>query len=38
MKLAKQRRAEISSEMKGLGRTAGEDGDADAAADDESDD
>jgi hypothetical protein len=38
MKLAKQRRAEISSEMKGMSRTAGEDGDADSATDDESDD
>jgi len=38
MKLAKQRRAEISSEMKGLSRSAGDDGEADAAADDESDD
>jgi hypothetical protein len=38
MKLAKQRRAEISSEMKGLSRGAEDDGDADSAADDESDD
>jgi hypothetical protein len=37
MKLAKQRRAEISSEMKGLARAAGDD-DADSAAEDESDD
>lgn len=37
MKLAKQRRAEISTEMKGLSRAAGDEGDADAA-DDESDD
>jgi hypothetical protein len=36
MKLAKQRRAEISSEMKGMSRTAGDDDDA--AEDDESDD
>jgi len=38
MKLAKQRRAEISSEMKGLSRTAGEGEDGASAADDESDD
>jgi len=38
MKLAKQRRAEISTEMKGLSRTAGDEGDSDSAADDESDD
>src|SRR5262245_23545123 len=38
MKLAKSRRAEISSEMKGLSRTAGEGDDAESAADDESDD
>jgi hypothetical protein len=38
MKLAKQRRAEISTEMKGLSRAPGDDGDADSAADDESDD
>jgi hypothetical protein len=38
MKLAKQRRAEISTEMKGLSRAAGDDGDADTGTDDESDD
>jgi hypothetical protein len=39
MKLAKQRRAEISSEMKGLSRAAGaDDADADSTTDDESDD
>jgi hypothetical protein len=37
MKLAKQRRAEISSEMKGLSH-AGDEGDAESTADDESDD
>jgi hypothetical protein len=38
MKLAKQRRAEISSEMKGLSRGPGDDGDAESGADDDSDD
>jgi len=38
MKLAKQRRADISSEMKGLSRTAGDGADSEPSDDDDSDD